>query len=371
MVEYLLESLENGSHGIIPSEGLNYFVGSNRITVHKDGKKIIDKEIRINPDGTISKYNLVCDDDKEPELNPVTDVEEYNVANMLPQVYPEGTVLKKDVDKDIPEIINTKESDDLSIEKLKNGVSIIFENCDNILDNIINTTIDESAEFTDGSVIMESDNIVTEDMVDHVNSLAEKECDKVMSRYRSYCVKEIRAIDGISKVTEDNYKGYCINIKINNKDIEDHYEFLKDEVFPVLDFCTKEFSKKYNCKFSWKDTIVDNNEFLITLDSDIYYKYRESTCIDDDCIAKNDAKKIIELAKEKIDLFKSLEECNKRCCKNDVKKKLVKNQIKFRDIINSYSDDFKDDIKEIYSNIDESDSDIDDLVKFIRKHISD
>lgn len=100
MNKYLLESLENGSHGIIPTEDLNYFVGNKRITVYKDGKKIIDKEVQIDDDGNICKYNIICDDDKDPELVPATDVEEYNVANMLPQVYPEGSVLRKEEEED-------------------------------------------------------------------------------------------------------------------------------------------------------------------------------------------------------------------------------------------------------------------------------
>ena len=65
MNTYLLESLEDGSHGMIPDEGINYFVGRNRITVHKDGKKVIDKVLDINPDGSICKYNLLCDDNKD------------------------------------------------------------------------------------------------------------------------------------------------------------------------------------------------------------------------------------------------------------------------------------------------------------------
>ena len=104
MTKYLLESLENGSHGIIPTEDLNYFVGNKRITVYKDGKKIIDKEVQIDDDGNICKYNIICDDDKDPELIPATDVEEYNVANMLPQVYPEGSVLRKEEEEDYEEI---------------------------------------------------------------------------------------------------------------------------------------------------------------------------------------------------------------------------------------------------------------------------
>ena len=119
MNTYILESLEDGSHGIIPSEGINYFVGKKRIVVHKDGKKVIDKEIDINPDGTISKYNLICDDDKEPELEPVKDVEEYNVANMLPQVYPEDAVLKKESEEEYEEINIT--DDDLVSESVSAG----------------------------------------------------------------------------------------------------------------------------------------------------------------------------------------------------------------------------------------------------------
>ncbi len=146
MAKYLLESLESGSHGIIPDEGLNYFVGQKRITVYKDGKKVLDKEIDIDSDGNISKYNIVCDGGDEIELEPVKDVEEYNVANMLPQVFPDGAVLRKESEEDI----TFDFMDDLNT---------VLETCDNILNKI------EAYSVTSESTNEETDEVITESSV--------------------------------------------------------------------------------------------------------------------------------------------------------------------------------------------------------------
>jgi hypothetical protein len=132
MNTYVLESLENGSHGIIPNEGINYFVGKKRITLYKDGKKVLDKEVDINPDGSISKYNLLCDGDKDPVPEPVNDIEEYNVANMLPQTLPEGAVIKKEkLSERLPKNVN---------------VNNIIESCNTIIDSISNNSNKEVKE---------------------------------------------------------------------------------------------------------------------------------------------------------------------------------------------------------------------------------
>ena len=238
MKEYILESLEDGSHGIIPDEGINYFVGHNRITIHKDGKKVLDKVVDVNPDGSIVKYNLCCDDDKDPTLEPIKakEVDEYNIGNMLPQVVPSGTPLKKQ------ELCN--ESDDTEDNEFEKDQKDVKEYYDlDVLDERLDNLLEECSDIIDG------------------------------------------IMNNTSESTDDTSEDVVITENANDDLIE---EGAKESIEKAVK------------------------------------------------ISKSEIDKLCNLAKEKLELFKTLKDEKDNLVKKDIKKKIINNQKKFRDLIKGF-----------------------------------
>lgn len=254
MKEYILESLEDGSHGIIPNEGINYFVGHNRITIHKDGKKVLDKVVDVNPDGSIVKYNLCCDDDKDPTLEPIKakEVDEYNIGNMIPQVVPSGTTLKKqelcnESDEDAEDNELKKEQKDVKefydLDVLDERLDNLLEECSDIIDGIMNNTSESTDDSSEDLVITENAN---DDLI------------------------EEGAKESIEKAAK---------------------------------------------------------------------------------ISKSEIDKLCNLAKEKLELFKTLKDEKDNLIKKDIKKKIINNQKKFRDLVKGFPIKNKKAVTKVYGSV--------------------
>lgn len=80
--------IEEGCRGLIPTEDLEYSYKHGRITIVRNGETILDKEFIIDPK---NKYQFNIDKNPEDssvykvDIEPASEVKEYNVANMLPQ----------------------------------------------------------------------------------------------------------------------------------------------------------------------------------------------------------------------------------------------------------------------------------------------